>query len=70
LPSEEALTKAGVRVGVVKRRMVEEYVMGHGEIDFDQNHYAHLSTVAVHCLLFSMLTEIKATSAAVSRHSG
>ncbi|HEY7159412.1 MAG TPA: hypothetical protein VH575_36035, partial [Gemmataceae bacterium] len=47
LPSEEALKRAGIRAdAAVARRMVEEYVTGHGEIDFDQNHYAHLSTRA------------------------
>lgn len=46
LPSEEALTRAGVGTDKVKRDMVPEYVTGHGEIDFDQNHYAHLSTRA------------------------
>jgi cobalt-zinc-cadmium efflux system membrane fusion protein len=46
LPSEEALTRAGVHTGAVARRMVEEYVTGHGEIDFNQDHYAHLSTRA------------------------
>lgn len=46
LPSEEALRRAGVKTAPIGRRIVAEYVTGQGEIDFDQNHYAHLSTRA------------------------
>jgi cobalt-zinc-cadmium efflux system membrane fusion protein len=46
LPSEEALNRAGIKLAAVKRRTVNEYAESHGEVDFDQNHYAHLSTRA------------------------
>jgi cobalt-zinc-cadmium efflux system membrane fusion protein len=46
LPSEEALTTAGIQTATVERQSVPEYVTAHGEVDFDQNHYAHLSARA------------------------
>jgi cobalt-zinc-cadmium efflux system membrane fusion protein len=46
LPSEDAMKRAGIQLALVERRIVDEYVTGQGEIDFDQNHYAHLSTRA------------------------
>lgn len=58
LPSEEALTIAGVKTAPVLRRMIGEYVTGQGEIDFDQNHYAHLSTRA------------SGTAASIHKHKG
>jgi cobalt-zinc-cadmium efflux system membrane fusion protein len=46
LDSEEMLKTAGVKVEAVKVQSVGEYVKANGEIDFDQNRYAHLSTRA------------------------
>lgn len=46
LASVEALTKAGIRTKAVQRQIVEDFVTGQGQIDYDQNHYAHLSTRA------------------------
>jgi cobalt-zinc-cadmium efflux system membrane fusion protein len=49
MPSEDALHAAGIdlkNLPRVEERRMEEYVKAYGEIDFDQNHYAHLSTRA------------------------
>ncbi len=46
LPSEEAAEAAGIKVTAVEERDVGEYVTAFGEIDFDQNRYAHLSSRA------------------------
>ena len=46
LPSEEAAATAGINTAIVERRPVGEYVTANGEIDFDQDRYAHLSTRA------------------------
>ncbi len=42
----EKLKTAGVKVEAVKLQSVGEYVKANGEIDYDQNQYAHLSTRA------------------------
>jgi membrane fusion protein, heavy metal efflux system len=46
LASEEVLTTSGIETGKVKERLIGEYVEAHGDIDFNQDHYAHLSTLA------------------------
>lgn len=46
LVSEEGLKPAGIETGAVEERLVGEYVQAHGDIDFNQDHYAHLSTRA------------------------
>ncbi len=46
LPSEEAMEEAGIKTGSVDEKLMDDYVTAHGHIDFDQNHYAHLSTRA------------------------
>lgn len=44
--SQEAMAKAGIQPGVVEEKPVREYVEAHGDLDFNQDHYAHLSTRA------------------------
>ncbi len=44
--SEEKLKAAGIEVTKVEERPVSEFVSAHGHIEFNQNHYAHLSTRA------------------------
>lgn len=46
LVSKEGLKPAGIEIGEVEERRVGEYVQAHGDIDFNQDHYAHLSTRA------------------------
>jgi membrane fusion protein, heavy metal efflux system len=46
LASEEALKTAGITPERIEEELVGEYVEAHGDIDFDQDHYAHLSTRA------------------------
>lgn len=46
LASEEVLKTAGIDAAGVEERLLGEYVEAHGDIDFDQNRYAHLSTRA------------------------
>lgn len=46
LASKEKLEEAGIKTGLVKQEDLPEYALAHGHIDFDQNHYAHLSTRA------------------------
>jgi cobalt-zinc-cadmium efflux system membrane fusion protein len=46
LDSEEVLKTAGIKLATVERRSVGQYVKANGELDFDQNRYAHLSTRA------------------------
>ncbi len=46
LDSETALEAAGIKSERIEKRLVDEYVRANGDIDFDQNHYAHLSTRA------------------------
>jgi cobalt-zinc-cadmium efflux system membrane fusion protein len=46
LPSDEAAATVGIRVETVEQREVGEHVTAYGEIDFDQDRYAHLSTRA------------------------
>jgi cobalt-zinc-cadmium efflux system membrane fusion protein len=46
LDSEEALKTAGITTTTVQEQKVGEYVTANGEIDFDQNLYAHLSSRA------------------------
>ncbi|MGH7171826.1 MAG: efflux RND transporter periplasmic adaptor subunit [Gemmataceae bacterium] len=46
LASKEGLKSAGIDTGKVEERLVGEYVEAHGDIDFNQDHYAHLSTLA------------------------
>ncbi|HWG44835.1 MAG TPA: efflux RND transporter periplasmic adaptor subunit [Gemmataceae bacterium] len=46
IASADVSETAGIRTAAVERRQVGEYVTANGDIDFDQNHYAHLSTLA------------------------
>src|SRR5579859_7729492 len=46
IPSEDRLREAGVKFATVELRSVAAYVTAHGEVDFHQDHYAHLSTRA------------------------
>lgn len=46
LASEEVLKTAGIETVSAEERLIGAYVEAHGDIDFDQNHYAHLSTRA------------------------
>ncbi|HTU21233.1 MAG TPA: efflux RND transporter periplasmic adaptor subunit [Gemmataceae bacterium] len=46
LASEKGLKPAGIKTGEVEERLDPEYVESHGDIDFNQDHYAHLSTRA------------------------
>lgn len=46
LASEEVLERAGIKTGNVEERLIGVYVKAHGHVDFNQNHYAHLSTRA------------------------
>ncbi|HTU89526.1 MAG TPA: hypothetical protein VMF69_05460, partial [Gemmataceae bacterium] len=46
LPSEEAMKAAGIASRPVEERLIYDYVMAHGHVDYDQNRYAHLSTRA------------------------
>ncbi len=46
LHSEEAAKEAGIVTKPVQEKLVGEYVIAHGHVDFNQNHYAHLSTRA------------------------
>lgn len=46
LRSEEAMKEAGIDAKPVQERRIGEYVTAHGHVDFNQNHYAHLSTRA------------------------
>jgi cobalt-zinc-cadmium efflux system membrane fusion protein len=46
IPSEDRLREAGVKFATVELRPVAEYVTAHGEVDFNQDHYAHLATRA------------------------
>lgn len=46
LASEEAARTAGIRLAQVEKRSIGEYLTANGDIDFDQNHYAHLSSRA------------------------
>jgi cobalt-zinc-cadmium efflux system membrane fusion protein len=46
LRSEEAMEEVGIVTKPVEERLIDEYVKAHGHIDYDQNHYAHLSTRA------------------------
>jgi len=46
LRSEEAMKEAGIVTKPVQEKLIGEYVMAHGHIDFNQNYYAHLSTRA------------------------
>ena len=45
-PSEDALRESRVKFATVELRPVAEYVTAHGEIDYNQDHYAHLATRA------------------------
>jgi cobalt-zinc-cadmium efflux system membrane fusion protein len=46
LRSEDAMKEAGIDAKPVQERLIGEYVMAHGHVDFNQNYYAHLSTRA------------------------
>lgn len=46
LRSLEAMKEAGIETKPVKEQLIGEYVTAHGHLDFDRNHYAHLSTRA------------------------
>jgi cobalt-zinc-cadmium efflux system membrane fusion protein len=46
LDSEDALKVAGIKLQPVEERIVREHVTANGELDFDQDRYAHLSTLA------------------------
>jgi cobalt-zinc-cadmium efflux system membrane fusion protein len=46
LRSEEAIKDAGIVTKPVQEKLIGEYVTAHGHVDFNQNHYAHLSTRA------------------------
>jgi cobalt-zinc-cadmium efflux system membrane fusion protein len=46
LRSEDAMKEAGIDAKPVQERLIGEYVMAHGHLDFNQNYYAHLSTRA------------------------
>jgi cobalt-zinc-cadmium efflux system membrane fusion protein len=46
LDSEDVLEAAGIKLERIEERLVGEYVKAHGDLDFDQNLYAHLSTRA------------------------
>jgi membrane fusion protein, heavy metal efflux system len=46
LASTEVLQTSGIARGNVEERLIGEYVEAHGDIDFNQDHYAHLSTRA------------------------
>jgi membrane fusion protein, heavy metal efflux system len=46
LASKEGAETAGIQSKAVERRLIDEYVTANGDIDYDQNHYAHLSTLA------------------------
>jgi cobalt-zinc-cadmium efflux system membrane fusion protein len=46
LGSEEAMERAGVKPAAVEQRVIDETVSAHGEVEFNQDHYAHLSTRA------------------------
>lgn len=46
LASEKGLKPAGIEIGKVEERRIGEFVQAHGDIDFNQDHYAHLSTRA------------------------
>lgn len=46
LPSEEAMKAAGIVTKPVAERMIDDFVKAHGHIDYNQDHYAHLSTRA------------------------
>jgi cobalt-zinc-cadmium efflux system membrane fusion protein len=46
LRSEEAMEEAGIKTKPIEEKLIDEHVTAHGHVDFDQNHYAHLSTRA------------------------
>lgn len=46
LASEEAAMATGIRTALAERQSIGEYVTAYGDIDYDQNHYAHLSSRA------------------------
>jgi cobalt-zinc-cadmium efflux system membrane fusion protein len=46
LGSEEAMERAGVKPATVEQRTIADTVSAHGEVEFNQDHYAHLSTRA------------------------
>ncbi len=46
LPSEEAMKAVGIDTKRVEERVIDEFVKAHGHVDYNQNHYAHLSTRA------------------------
>lgn len=46
LDSKEAVDKAEIEMQRIEPQWVDEYVKAHGDIEFDLNHYAHLSTRA------------------------
>jgi cobalt-zinc-cadmium efflux system membrane fusion protein len=46
LRSQEAMEEAGIQTKPVEEKWMDEYVTAHGHIDFNQDHYAHLSTRA------------------------
>lgn len=46
LPSEEAMKAAGIDTKRVEERVIDDFVKAHGHVDYNQNHYAHLSTRA------------------------
>ena len=46
LRSVEAVEEAGIRTKPVVEQEIGEYVTAHGHVDYNQNHYAHLSTRA------------------------
>jgi cobalt-zinc-cadmium efflux system membrane fusion protein len=46
LPSEEAMKAAGIDSQPVEEKTIDDCVTAHGHVDYDQNHYAHLSARA------------------------
>jgi cobalt-zinc-cadmium efflux system membrane fusion protein len=46
LASEDMVKAAGIEEGTVEQRLIDEYVKAHGHVEFNQDHYAHLSTRA------------------------